>query len=181
MTKFDDLVSDVMRQSRCSLKVFGPMQAPDRVEIEFHGPCARIPAHKNQRIHGTNIIRPEAKAVLVAMTKLIRQAVPPNYTLQFPKAEQVLCFVHCGNRDGRSFDVDNVITTVKDWLEPSFIRKRERGWGIGLVENDRYVKGDGDIKGPGFESAMIVVVPRRGEVESMYNKYTNFILTQAGL
>lgn len=57
--------------------------------------------------------------------------------------DSVFMLVICGKRSGR-FDKDNVASTVQDWLEPRTKqigkrKKRDRGWGVGVVNNDRQI------------------------------------------
>lgn len=72
------------------------------------------------------------------MTDLFQKACNfqvPRFAPKFP----VFCLVKCAYRKN-VFDEDNVATTIRDWLEPKFIRNKDRGWGAGVVPNDRMVK-----------------------------------------
>lgn len=96
---------------------------------------AQIPALKNQKISGTNILRAEAKAKLVAMSELFQKSL--NYEVpQFPATTRLYCMILLAYRPN-AYDEDNCLTTIKDWLEPRFIRNKDREWGVGVVTNDR--------------------------------------------
>lgn len=120
------------KDSLCSVLV-----SEDLIHIRFKGSVAAIPSLKNQKIQGTNILRGEAKASLSLMTNLFNKAT--NYS---PPAwgGEVFMLVLCAYRKN-TFDEDNVMTTVKDWLEPQIIRRKDRGWGVGVVKNDRNIIG----------------------------------------
>jgi hypothetical protein len=124
--------------SRCKTLVIGDDKNPDGILIRLAGPVAKIPSLKNQKIKGMNVLRGEAKARLVLATDIVRVAMKrfalPTYEENVP----IFCLVRCSYR-GRSFDEDNVATTIKDWLEPRYIRNHDRGWGLGIVPNDKEV------------------------------------------
>ncbi len=125
-------------ESRCQAIVVGDSVNPDGVRIRLAGPVAKIPSLKNEKIWGTNLLRAEAKARLVLATDAVKAALGeagvPHYEPNVP----VFCLVLCSYR-GHSFDEDNVATTIKDWLEPRYIRKHDRGWGLGIVPNDKEI------------------------------------------
>jgi len=108
------------------------------VHTQLKGPIANIPALKNQKINGTNILRGESKALLALMSHLFQKSLQFQVP-RFEIGELVFCVIFCAYRKN-SFDEDNVATTVRDWLEPRHIRNKDRGWGIGLVDNDRFVQ-----------------------------------------
>lgn len=123
--------------SRCNA-LFSSYNNPNFIKITLTGPIAKVPSLKNQKIQNTNVLRPEAKAKLALMTDLFRHACAMKVP-RYEKSVELFCYVSFAHRT-RSFDEDNAATTIKDWLEPSFIRKKERGWGVGIIENDKAVK-----------------------------------------
>lgn len=123
--------------SKCSVR-FSTYKNPSFIKIDFSGPIAAIPALKNEKIQGMGILRPEAKARLTIMSDLFQRAANfkvPQYEEKFP----VFCLILCAYRKN-AFDEDNVATSIRDWLEPRYIRGKNRGWGVGIVPNDRMVK-----------------------------------------
>lgn len=134
---YRELYAELAPKSFCSTTVEGDTRNPDLVHIRFKGPIANIPALKNQKIRNTNVLRPEAKVMFDIMTRAFQRSV--NFTIpQFPAKTEVFCLILCAYRKN-TFDEDNVLTSVRDWLEPSHIRKGDRGWGVGIVPNDRTV------------------------------------------
>lgn len=134
---FKEAYFDYSKDSKCSFTGKG-YSNPEFLHIKFKGLLAHIPALKNQKVHNTNILRPDTKAHFALMTDLFHQACKfkvPQYDPKIP----VFCLVLCAYRKN-AFDEDNVATSVRDWLEPKFIRKKNRGWGAGIVPNDRMVK-----------------------------------------
>lgn len=120
----------------------GPDGNPARVFIALAGSAARIPAAKNSKIPGLNIPNPETLAKVATLDALWFQRFGDGNAPTFGR-EPVFVVVISGSRGGRSFDTDNVYTTVRDWFEPRTkpVGKRTRGWGIGLVENDAQIRG----------------------------------------
>lgn len=110
----------------------------DGVHIAFRGPAAHFPSLKNQKIKGTNILRSDAKARLMVATNFVMSGMHDFPFKRAKKGQKMFCLILCAYRKN-SFDEDNFATTVKDWLEPRIIRKKDRGWGVGLVENDKDV------------------------------------------
>lgn len=123
--------------SRCSIKSES-YKNPKFFKISFVGPIADIPSLKNQKVQGTNVLRGESKAKLAIMTDLVYRACEFKVPQYDPKLA-VFCVVLCAYRKN-TFDEDNVATTIKDWLEPKFMRNKNRGWGIGVVPNDRMIR-----------------------------------------
>lgn len=112
--------------------------APDFLQITFYGPVALIPSMKNWKIPGTNFANPEVTARLLVMTDLFMAAM--NQRRIYYGKTRLWCDVCLGKRPG-TFDEDNGFAAVKDWLEPMIKAKRNRRWGIGISENDRYITG----------------------------------------
>ena len=112
--------------------------------IEFHGPIAAIPILKNNKAAG-RFPSPSCMARIELMDELYFALEPHNESLPDYGTEQVFCYVELSTACTRGvrFDPDNVLTTIKDWLEPNVIRKGKnpRGWGIGLVQDDKQVIG----------------------------------------
>lgn len=106
--------------------------------IKLSGPVAQVPALKNEKMHGKGFLRPETKARLAIMTDLFHKACQHKIPQYAPKFS-VFCLIKCAYRKN-VFDEDNVATTIRDWLEPKYIRNKDRGWGAGVVPNDRTVK-----------------------------------------
>lgn len=137
---FSETYYDLAPSSFCATTVIGGPVNPSFVHIRLRGPIANIPSLKNQKIHGTNILRPDAKAKLVAMSNAFFKSVnnePPLF-----KGVEVAMVLLCAYRKN-AFDEDNVVTTVRDWLEPRFIRGGDREWGVGIVANDRAINAFG--------------------------------------
>ncbi len=125
------------KDSKCSVR-FHSYKNPDYLHIQFSGPVANIPALKNEKMQGKGFLRPEAKARLAIMSDLFQRAC--NHKIpQFDPKLPVFCLILCAYRKN-AFDEDNVATSIRDWLEPKYIRNKNRGWGVGVVPNDRMVK-----------------------------------------
>lgn len=119
----------------------------DKVVIKLSGRAARIPSLKNNKIPGTNFTAPDTMARVRELDALFMQATGYYLPAKTPGwcfgAEKVFCTLICGKR-GNGFDVDNCFTTIKDWFEPwtkKVGKGKQRGWGVGIVENDRQVQG----------------------------------------
>lgn len=134
---YKEAYADLAANSFCAAKVIGSLKNPKLIHIKFKGPIAHIPALKNQKIRFTNVLRPEAKAALDLMTRSFQRSVNFNIP-QYSNDIKLFCLILCAVRK-RNFDEDNVLTTIRDWLEPSWIRKKNRGWGVGVVKNDKNI------------------------------------------
>lgn len=132
---FGEFYYELAPLCQCATIIAGSQTSPDWLHIRLRGPIAQVPSLKNQKIKNSNILRPKAKALLSLMTKAFFKSV--GYNLPSFTGE-VFCLVVCAYRTV-TFDEDNVLTTVKDWLEPQVIRQKDRGWGVGIVKNDRNV------------------------------------------
>lgn len=123
--------------SMCATEIIGENLNPKLIHIRLKGSVANIPALKNQKIKGTNILRPDPLAKLYLMTHLFAKSVNgliPYYEKTIP----IFCLILSAYRP-RNFDEDNVTTTVRDWLEPEMMRQKHRGWGVGIVDNDKTI------------------------------------------
>lgn len=137
-TKYDSYKQLVAKGSACSTKIVSTGEYnPEWIHIRFKGPLANVPAIKNQRFKGTNILRHEIRAHLEVMSEVFKASVDgeiPKYSAK----TMVFCFLHLAYR-AHAYDDDNCVSTVKDWLEPRYIRQKDRKWGVGIVKNDMYV------------------------------------------
>lgn len=128
----DKIYSD----STCTVAIDGELPAPKSVEIEFRGTLARIPSLKNGKVPGKNFLKAEVKTRLTAMTELYNAFMgerSAKYT------GQVFCLIILAN--SVRADEDNCLASIKDWLEPPIMRNKDRGFGVGLVDNDKNVNG----------------------------------------
>jgi hypothetical protein len=134
---YQDARLKVAKDSFCRTTIHGSLTNPELVHIELKGPVASIPALKNSKVQGMNVLREATRARLEVMSEIFQKSVnfqPPRYTVR------IFCLILLSYR-GRAFDEDNVLTTVRDWLEPRFIRRHDRKWGVGIIPNDRMVNG----------------------------------------
>lgn len=117
---------------------------PRFIYVEFRGKLARLPSLKNSRIPGT-FFNPDTHAKLHAMTILAQREIQRlGLVLSFGDVP-VSAMLICGQRN-TDFDTDNCLASIKDWLEPASKevggkKKRERGWGIGVVPDDKQITG----------------------------------------
>ncbi len=128
---------EIMQSSKMTVR-----ELPDGVEILIEGPAAKIPALKNSKIPGTNFTKPEHLGRIYALDALYNVAIEEaKIRPQF--GDEPLYMVAVIGARSNSFDPDNCFTTLKDWLEPATkpVGKNRRGWGIGLVSDDRFVSG----------------------------------------
>jgi hypothetical protein len=118
------------------------------LKMEIHGKAAQIPSLKNRKRHGGKVpfLDPAIKYRIRVLDYLYNKTLSQHDIPPFSWGTQkVVLIVICARRKV-SFDADNVLTTVRDWLEPS-VKKfgkgagKSRGWGIGLVDNDKYITG----------------------------------------
>lgn len=107
--------------------------------IRIWGEAALIPSLKNSKMPGKNFINPEVTAKLIALTGLL--APYSDFIIPYEPRELVWCTVILAQRP-TTFDTDNGFAAIKDWLEPTGKKgKRDRKWGIGVVDDDRWVRG----------------------------------------
>ena len=135
------LRESIIANSHCEVYREGnDLTKPEFLQIEFHGLAARIPSLKNSKMPGHNFINNSVLAHLLAMDRLYFSALgnDPIYYGSMP----VFCVVILGKRP-QTFDVDNGLAAVKDWLEPRKVKggRTVRRWGVGIVADDRYVTG----------------------------------------
>lgn len=142
------------------------------LRIAIKGLLAKLPSLKNGKMPGKNFLNLQTKYKLVALTHFFNKRI--DRVVKFKPKETLYCFVMLPN--GSRLDEDNGYASVKDWLEPRFKAKKDRGWGIGVVENDRYITGEArhaerlDIK---TECAEIILRPY-SDVKEKSIKFLNF-------
>lgn len=138
-----ELRAYIVENSSCEVSVSGlELTRPAVVQIDFYGPAALIPSLKNSRITGkTGRSFPNKKVIAAVRAMDILFAAACEHPIYYGEID-VFCLLILGNRPA-TFDADNALTTVKDWLEPRKMKggRTIRDWGIGLVEDDRYVSG----------------------------------------
>ena len=174
MTKLSDYLSKYMYGSACAVELSIRHGGLRRVKIEFSGPAANIPSLKNSKIPGKNFVNPSTMARIRLMDYLYENSlkkcqIPAPITFgQLPVALMLICAkrkVH--------FDTDNCLATVRDWLEPKTKKVgkgKQRGWGIGIVENDRQIRGfavyDKDL-GLDLKKSILIIQPYDGAKERL--------------
>lgn len=142
-----ELFRKYLEGAGCGIEVFHDGKALTRIKIEFTGQAAHIPSLKNSKVIGNYVpfTNPKVMARLKVMDFVYFKALShlgirhlPSFGLQ-----PVMMVLVCAKRKV-AFDTDNCLTTVRDWLEPRSKlggRGKHRGWGVGLVENDRQIRG----------------------------------------
>lgn len=164
MAKYKDEIAKYQKDSYCRVEFETNAKGLRRIRVDFCGPVANIPSLKNAKLPGRNFLSPTVRARLKVMDDCYRSALGGalwESGLGFGPADVALVLV-CAKRKV-SFDTDNCLATVRDWLEPG-IKKvgkgKHRGWGVGLIENDRQVRGlaiyDKDLGGKLSKSILVV-------------------------
>jgi hypothetical protein len=165
MSKLKAEIAKYQLNSRCHIVFFVDKdRSLTRMRMDFRGPVANIPSLKNAKLPGKNFLAPSVIARLKVMDACFATALEMSGfkgLLSFGKKDVALVLV-CGKRRV-AFDTDNCLATVRDWLEPrtkKVGKAKQRGWGIGLVENDRQIRGlavyDKDL-GIRLEKSVLVV------------------------
>ena len=185
MSKLKEYLLKYSSGAGCSIEVFVKEKRLERVKLEFMGPIAHIPSLKNSKVPGTNFINPKTRARLRIMDYVYgetRAKLGLKFPLTFGK-EDVSIIVVCASRKV-AFDTDNCLATIRDWLEPPLKKVgkgKARGWGVGLVENDRQIKGlavyDKDI-GLKLDKS-IVVVQRFDSTKDKLSEFVNHVFFEA--
>lgn len=167
MSKLQEAIAKYSLGAGCGVEIsYGEMQRVERVKIEFSGPAAHIPSLKNAKVIGGKVpyTNPQVTARLKVMDYLYLKAITQAKVTALPSfgTAEVVVVVVCARRKV-AFDTDNCLSTVRDWMEPREKkggRGKARGWGIGLVDNDRQVKGfvfyDKDL-GLNLQRSVIVI------------------------
>lgn len=164
MSKLKDSLLKYSSGAGCSVEILLRGGRIDRLRLEFTGPIAHIPSLKNSKIPGRNFINPDVMARLKVMDYVYKTSIAKtgvNFPVTF-ESEDVALIVVCARRKV-SFDTDNCLATIRDWLEPptkTVGKGRARGWGVGLIKNDKQVKGlalyDKDL-GLNLDKSIIVI------------------------
>jgi hypothetical protein len=118
------------------------LQRPERLHLTLTGPASAIPPIKNSKVMG-RFLSSKVKARIKELDLLWFDAMRPMPF--FPRYEGMPLFVGVliGRAGGRA-DADNILAAVKDWMEPAQKvkgRGKPRGWGIGLVDDDKSITG----------------------------------------
>lgn len=117
-----------------------------QVHMEIFGSLAEIPSLKNSKIPGKNFTNPKVLAKLKALDILYAAALKELSLTYHPQFSDGVVVLTLRLPDCSRVDEDNAVASVKDWSEPKAKKVgkkviRPRGWGIGLVENDRNIRG----------------------------------------
>lgn len=115
-------------------------------ELQICGELSNIPSLKNSKLPGKNFINGKVLGKLKALSELYERTYAGTpYRLNFDN--QQLWIVAILSNATKANDEDNVFAAIKDWLEPRarVLKKKkiikDRGWGIGAIQNDRQVNG----------------------------------------
>lgn len=122
----------------------------DFLYMEFHGLLSAIPSLKSSyradQNTGSVYMDRDCRQKLRAMDAHFRAAkerlkLPNFHPLSFGKREISLVVIN--GRRSRTFDSVSPLETVADWFECSKKmkggKKKERGWGVGLIDDDKQV------------------------------------------
>jgi len=150
------------------------------MHIAFRGPVAATPCFKNNRVKGI-WLPANVTARLKIMDTLFEEWVLTRSNRPSFEDEQLfmVCrFASKGTRRGTNFDSDNALSTIKDWLEPNIKNGRNRGWGVGLTENDRLIRGYSETKDKTEDTAHIteIAIHRYGEVQHYASNFIKNII-----
>lgn len=161
-----ELIAKYVSESHCETRRLG-INNPSGIpcvgyEITFYGKLRNIPSLKNTKIPGTNFTNPDVIARIAAMDIAFqRAAIDPVF---FGNSEVYLITVNA--QRSRNYDPIGALETVQDWLEPRFKpvgrTGRPRGWGIGLIDDDRQITPftfRSETLGAGVDFTKILVVP----------------------
>lgn len=131
-----DVAWEVVAVSRMNIE-----ELDDGVEITIRGKAAEIPALKNSKRPGSNSTNPDHLGRIYALDALYAAEMRNRKPIAF--GETLMHMVAIIGFRNVAFDADNAFTTLRDWLEPPTKQsgRRRRGWGVGVVDNDRYILG----------------------------------------
>jgi hypothetical protein len=156
-----ELVNTICAVSSCVVT-----QHYSYTKIVFGGPVKDIPSLKNTgHVAGRGRFLDRATlAKLKAMDRLFFEA-KGSLNIDYSSGPVSMVISNAARR--RSFDTDNTLSTVRDWLEPSTKTSGQkagvgRGWGIGIVSNDSFISGGSfhaSELGWDLEKTEIVIVP----------------------
>ena len=181
-------IEDYLSDSKCAITIGTRAGQLERVQIEFIGQVGDIPSLKNSKMPNTNFMNPQTKLRIGVMDILFAMGAAK---LRFKKrltfeTTPVALLVVCKSRS-RNFDPDNVLSTVKDWLEPRYKqvgrKRKNRGWGVGIVDNDAQITGicvkDCDL-GLKLDKTIIVVRRFNANWNKMQDVINEFFLRYEG-
>jgi hypothetical protein len=180
----------LVKKSRIEIVTSDNGDVPQWTYLSFFGPIARIPSLKNSKSAFAFIKDGRAK---VGMSKSsISEAWVRAATVLFEKALfaagrkpfrydcKVSGFAVHGKRSS-NFDVDNATTTLQDFLEPrekqvgSAKKQFDRGWGCGLVEDDKDVRLfpllAADFGFSSVETTVVILSPFENVKEHIFKAY----------
>ncbi|RKZ93883.1 MAG: hypothetical protein DRQ40_06970 [Gammaproteobacteria bacterium] len=113
---------------------------PQCILIRLYGPVAAVPCFKNRGRGARRYMPNDVTARLQVLDELFLETTRRN-KVEF---KEIPLFVYVrfstrGSRRGGNFDPDNALTTIKDWLEPRYKNHKDRGWGVGVTHNDKFI------------------------------------------
>lgn len=152
--------------SNCHVNILQEVNGQQSLQIMFVGALSKIPSLKNSKIPGKNFISNKAQGQLKAMTDLFKHSLCNRTAPKFDEDIFVSVIIGAGSR----VDEDNGFAAIKDWLEPK--SKNERGWGIGLVDDDKVITGyaiHGKRIGVEISPTIITVRPYQAHKEVVAN------------
>lgn len=132
--------------SKSDLAVYYICDGKDRkrwaLRLEWRGPLSQIPSLKNSKAVGSNRINDSARAKLEAMDTLWFRTTINSPVRDIFMEDYVSVILIPGTRL-RNTDPLAAMQSIADWLEPASkpvgIKGKPRGWGIGLISDDKYV------------------------------------------
>jgi len=171
-----ELRAQYIANSHCLVSVVHGEHHPKLLHIEFHGELAKIPSLKNSKLPGMNFVNPDVTARLKAMDELfnreIHEAGYENWSFGIEHIHVTAIF---SDRD-RAVNEDNLMSAIKDWLEPSTKpvgkSRSNRGWGVGVVQDDYYAHGYpvvGEMLGLHPTHTTIIIRPLSAMREALCN------------
>lgn len=145
--------------------------------FEINGLLANIPSLKNAKIPGHNFINPDVKNKLAAITSCYLKAAK-SVEYKFPAGQKVFISAIITNKSRA--DHDNILSSIKDLLEPMVKNKKNRQFGLGVVQNDKLANGfilkwkdKGELSEPQGSSTLIVIQQEDSFLSSAINDFSN--------
>lgn len=149
-----------------------------RVTIQIHGALSAIPSLKNSRMIGGAMAGPVRDRIR-ALDALFARSVtgdPPSFG-----TDGVHVLIISADRS-RRYDLIGVGETVQDWLEPCSKlvgrKRRQRGWGVGLIDDDAQVRlalyRAGDLSFP--RDLTTITISRFDDVQPSVSAYVGELL-----
>lgn len=132
----NEICIECIGASDCKIITKGPLPTPEIMHIIFSGKLAALPSLKNSKLPGKNFHCATTAGKLHAMTRLYKHRAG-DLKVNFGKKE---IYLHVALSKYCKVDEDNAYASIRDWLEP--FNKRDRGWGIGIIENDAQITGE---------------------------------------